>query len=105
MGLHSFCDMTQPKYCFVVRGPFHPSSAVWCKGLNQPLPFGEIFSQSLALKVMSNWKEESRIQCCPPGLPGISDNSLEIVQIFVCLLVHSPYLLKLQNANEMSFYL
>lgn len=82
-----------------------PSNILCFERLNHLLPLGEIFSQSLALQVMSNWEEEGWNQSCPPGLPGISDNSLEIVQIFVCLFVCSPYLLKLQNANELCFYL
>lgn len=87
------------------KNPFHPQ---WCCVFLEaqlPLPLGRNILPVTGTAGMSNWGVEGQIQSCPPGLPGISGNSLEMVQIFVCLFVHSPYLLKLQNANEMCFYL
>lgn len=105
VGLHGFCDMTQPKYSVcMLQGLFHQQ---WCRvlwGVQLLLAIcrsvcpvtgdaGDGKSEARRLNpILSSW--------APWDFKQFSGNSLDI-----CLFVHSPYLTKFLNANEMSCYL
>lgn len=58
VGLHKFCDMTQPKHCLCVTGLVSPTVVQGMEGLDCSLQFAKVFSQSRVMQVMENQKRE-----------------------------------------------